>query len=223
MKEKLLAALKTKYANLGFGVKAFDGVADYLSKTVTEENQIETAIGGVEGLLKSFQGDIDKVRGEKTELQRQIDELKKPKPQDPPKPSDPPKPDPDEPAWFKAYREKQEAEQSALKSEIDGFKKKETQSGYLAKLTTALKEKNIPEGYYSKRNLVIENDEQLTALTSEIESDWTDFRQGQIDAGVMIDIPADSGGGSGEGVTLGKNLAEKRNTNASDGVKGKEI
>ena len=64
MKEKLLAALKTKYANLGFGAKAFDGVADYLSKTVTEENQIETAIGGVEGLPKSFQGGIDKVRGE---------------------------------------------------------------------------------------------------------------------------------------------------------------
>ena len=76
MKEKILVALKTKYKTFGFGDKAFDGVADYLSKTVTEESQIETAIGGVEGLLKAFQGDIDTVRNEKSGLQKQLDELK---------------------------------------------------------------------------------------------------------------------------------------------------
>ena len=76
MKEKLLVALKTKYKTFGFGDKAFDGVADYLSKTVTEESQIETAISGVEGLLKAFQGDIDTVRNEKSGLQKQLDELK---------------------------------------------------------------------------------------------------------------------------------------------------
>ncbi|MGJ1360040.1 hypothetical protein ACR79K_25385 [Sphingobacterium siyangense] len=59
MKEKILSALKTKYKNLGFGDKAFSGVADFLATTVTEEDQIETAIGGVENLLKAFQGDID--------------------------------------------------------------------------------------------------------------------------------------------------------------------
>lgn len=77
MKEKILVALKTKYKTFGFGNKAFDGVADYLSKTVTEESQIETVTSGVEGLLKAFQGDIDTVRNEKSGLQRQLDELKK--------------------------------------------------------------------------------------------------------------------------------------------------
>lgn len=76
MKEKILVALKTKYKTFGFGDKAFDGVADYLSKTVTEESAIETAIGGVESLLKAFQGDIDTVRNEKSGLQKQLDELK---------------------------------------------------------------------------------------------------------------------------------------------------
>ena len=71
MKEKILVALKTKYKTFGFGDKAFDGVADYLSKTVTEESQIETATSGVEGLLKAFQGDIDTVR------QKQLYELRK--------------------------------------------------------------------------------------------------------------------------------------------------
>lgn len=76
MKEKILVALKTKYKTFGFGDKAFDGVADYLSKTVAEESQIETAISGVEELLKAFQGDIDTVRNEKSGLQKQLDELK---------------------------------------------------------------------------------------------------------------------------------------------------
>lgn len=88
MKEKILVALKTKYKTFGFGDKAFNGVADYLSKTVTEEGQIEIAISGVEGLLKAFQGDIDTVRNEKSGLQKQLDELKtkienpNPKPED---------------------------------------------------------------------------------------------------------------------------------------------
>lgn len=92
MKGKILVALKTKYKTFGFGDKAFDGVADYLSKTVTEESQIETAISGVEGLLKAFQGDIDTVRNEKSGLQKQLDELKtkieNPNPNPDPKPED---------------------------------------------------------------------------------------------------------------------------------------
>lgn len=95
MKDKILSALKTKYANLGFGEKAFSGVADYLASSITEEAQIETAITGVENLLKAFQGDIDRVRTEKTELQKQYDELKAkqgtggtPDKKDEPKPDD---------------------------------------------------------------------------------------------------------------------------------------
>lgn len=76
MKEKILVTLKMKYKTFGFSDKAFDGVADYLSKTVTEESQIETAIGGSERLLKSFQGEVDFVRNEKSGLQKQLDELK---------------------------------------------------------------------------------------------------------------------------------------------------
>ena len=77
MKTKILTALKTKYKNLGFGEKAFDGVAEYLATTVTEEANIETAIGGVEAMLKAFQSEADKLRGENTTLKTQLDEAKK--------------------------------------------------------------------------------------------------------------------------------------------------
>lgn len=59
MKTKILAALKIKFKNLGFSDKAFEGVADYLATTITEEDQIETGIAGVEPMFKAFQGDAD--------------------------------------------------------------------------------------------------------------------------------------------------------------------
>lgn len=81
MKEKILAALKTKYANLGFTDKAFEGVATFLVASTTEENQIETAVSGVETLLKSFQGDADsrvnKLKAENEELKKKLPEEKK--------------------------------------------------------------------------------------------------------------------------------------------------
>ena len=76
MKEKILSVLKTKYSNLGFSQKAFDGVASYLEKTVSDESQIETAVGGVEPLLKVFQAESDRARTDYNALKGQYDELK---------------------------------------------------------------------------------------------------------------------------------------------------
>lgn len=83
MKEKILAALKTKYKTLGFSDKALDGVADILAKTVTEETAIDAAIEGVEPLLKALQGDTDKrvtdaVEKAKKEAGKKPDTGKKP-------------------------------------------------------------------------------------------------------------------------------------------------
>lgn len=60
LKGKILQALKTRYKNLGFSEKAFDAVSTLLETSVTEESEIDTAIGGVESLLKAFQGDADR-------------------------------------------------------------------------------------------------------------------------------------------------------------------
>ena len=82
MKEKILLALRTKYAAFGLGDKVLDGVAESLSKTVTEESGVETAVSGVEPLLKSFQSNFDQLRNEKSGLQKKLDEIEKkdPKP-----------------------------------------------------------------------------------------------------------------------------------------------
>ena len=80
MKEKVLETLKTEYSNLGFSDKAFDGVADYISQTVTNEEDINNTVSGVGGLLKVFQGDIDRERSRKSELEKKLEELKQKEP-----------------------------------------------------------------------------------------------------------------------------------------------
>lgn len=60
MKEKILAALKTKYAKFGFSESILDTTADMLGSKVTEEDQIQAEVDGVEVLLKSFQSEADR-------------------------------------------------------------------------------------------------------------------------------------------------------------------
>ena len=76
MKEKILAALKTKYSDLGFKQKVLDGLAASLEKSITDESQIEAAVNGLEETLKVFQPDFDRARTEYNTLKSQYDELK---------------------------------------------------------------------------------------------------------------------------------------------------
>lgn len=78
MKEKIASALKTKYANLGLSQKAFDGVAAFLEKTITNESDIESAIAGddVSALLKAFQGESDSLRTARQKAEKELEEYK---------------------------------------------------------------------------------------------------------------------------------------------------
>lgn len=147
MKEKILVALKTKYKTFGFGDKAFDGVADYLSKTVTEESQIETAISGVEGLLKSFQGDIDTVRNAKSGLQKELDELKK-KIENADKDKDKDK-DKDVPAWAQALIDSNKT----LSEKLTAYEAEKAQAQRNSQISEAAKKYGIPEFMLKDRNI----------------------------------------------------------------------
>ena len=147
MKEKILVALKTKYKTFGFGEKAFDGVADYLSKTVTDESQIETAIGGVEGLLKAFQGDIDTVRNAKSGLQKELDELKK-KIENADKDKDKDK-DKDVPAWAQTLIDSNKT----LSEKLTAYEAEKAQAQRNSQISAVAKKYGIPEFMLKDRNI----------------------------------------------------------------------
>lgn len=163
MKGKILVALKTKYKTFGFGEKAFDGVADYLSKTVTEESQIETAISGVEGLLKAFQGDIDTVRNEKSGLQKQLDELKTKIENPNPKPEE--KKD-DVPAWAQALIDSNKS----LLTEVSTLKQEKLQATRQEQIMAKAKEYGIPENY--AKRCAIKDDEDLDVYFKDLKQEF---------------------------------------------------
>lgn len=174
MKDKILSALKTKYKNLGFGDKAFEGVAEYLSRSVTEESQIETAIAGVETILKSFQGDIDKVRTEKSELQREYDELEKSQGGTSKKEAEPDQ----MPDWFKAYKEEQDKKLEALQGENEKIKKEKDLASRQSFISGELKRLGIDE-----------RDLEFLSIPDSLDNDGiskhlTNYKQRQIDKGL---------------------------------------
>ncbi len=92
--DNLLSQLKTKYASLGLGDGVLQSVAHQLEAGLEgKEELIGTAVSGAEPLLKTMQSELDKLRGEKATLLKQLETLKQPQPQ-PVKPAPAPQPAP---------------------------------------------------------------------------------------------------------------------------------
>lgn len=213
MKEKILQFLKTKLT--GVQESYLVGVAAEYSKTITEEAQIETML---------TQGVIDAIKFSATQVQAEgdrrandavrtavenfrkkhnLDENGKPIQQQQQQQQDP-----NEPDWFKAYREKQEKEAAELRQKVEGYEKKETVSALTSKVKAKLAEKKVPESFLRGRNLEVESEEQIDTLVTQIEGDYTTFHQDLVNQGVVIEKP--SGGGGEEGKSnIDEYLSEK--------------
>jgi len=179
MKEKILNALKTKFKNLGFGEKAFDGVADYLAKTVTEETQIDNAIGGVESLLKVFQSESDRrateLQTKTKELQEQLEALKKKS-----ESGDPLKPD------------DFSIQLNALKDELEGLKKLDKQRETRATFIERAKVKKIP--LVLIENVQVDSEDEIDSVLTKLEEKATALKQELINEG-LSDKPPVKGSG----------------------------
>lgn len=178
MKEKILQGLKTKYKNLGFGEKAFDGVAEFLSHNVTEEEQIETSLQGVENLLKAFQSEID------NRVNTAVDKVKKEKPAG----GDPPKTEPenskdDTPAWAKALIEESKTLKEKLAA-IEGSNVTKTRQQTLSE-----KLKDAPRPFKDKilkdfQRMKFDSDEDFTSYLDDTATDMEKAVQEFADKGL---------------------------------------
>ncbi|MBK5262654.1 MAG: hypothetical protein JJE17_08810 [Peptostreptococcaceae bacterium] len=217
MKEKILLQLKTACGNTtSISEKTLQIIADRIAATVTEESQIEAAIELEKPILQAIDGNINFVAA---------DAVKKVKPAD--KIIIPEKtkldPIPDEPDWFKTYREKQDQETLVLKNKLENYDKEKATAQMTSKITAKLKEKGIPESYYKGRNLSIEDESGIDQLIASIDTDFIGFKQELAEAGVIISVPKSSSSGLKEGELLGEQIADKRNAGTSEGVQGKKL
>ena len=83
MQNKYLSALKTKYASFGLSKEALDRVALQRVKTIANEDEIDSDIAGSETMLlimKEMQGLTDAQRNRATQIQKELDDLKKTQP-----------------------------------------------------------------------------------------------------------------------------------------------
>lgn len=80
MQVKYLSALKTKYASFGLSKEALDRVALQRVKTIANEDEIDADIANPDTLMlimKEMQSSADSQRNRATQLQKDLDDLKK--------------------------------------------------------------------------------------------------------------------------------------------------
>ena len=80
MQNKYLSALKTKYASFGLSKEAVDRVALQRVKTIANEDEIDADIANPDTLMlimKEMQSSADSQRNRATQLQKDLDDLKK--------------------------------------------------------------------------------------------------------------------------------------------------
>jgi hypothetical protein len=93
------------------------------------------------------------------------------------------------PAWAKA-----------LSDQVTALSKEKTATSMQAKLAEKLKDKGIPASYY-KRIALPEKEEELDDFATQLETDYTEFKQEQINAGLMTATPPVTGDFKGSQAT----------------------
>lgn len=179
MKTKIANALKTRYANLGLGDKAFNGVASFLEKTVTEESGIEAAISAdnVKGLLQAIQGETDVLRTAKSTAEAELAKLKSVPPT--------PKVETDETAKFldELKRKQQELETKYAESE-----KKAQKAQMVARVHELMKQNGSTNDFIRNitlKDIEIGDNDTAEALAEKYKSVYDDnfksaYGDGQI-------------------------------------------
>lgn len=209
MKEKILAALKTKYSNLGFGAKALDGVAAILENPSPMNRRSKPQSAGSNPFLKVFQSEADRARTEYNALKGQYDELKakseassadgggQNEKNEPGKP--PFDPEAFEAKLLKTFREEQasaiqQAQQAAQRN---------------AAIVSKAKEFGIPEKFAVKLSI---------AQDADLDEYFKGVKQDLIDAGFEFSEPPAQGGGMTDN---GSDIAKLIDTGTEQIVKSK--
>lgn len=217
MKEKILAFLKSKLT--GVSESFLSGVADTFSKTIKEDKDIETVFS--DGIIETLkfsanelqkEGDRRATEAQKTALKNFQEKhglnedgtpiKKEPKKKDVTT-------DPDEPAWFTAYKAKQEEQNAALNAKLEAQQQEKTLALLSEKVSKHEKLKDIPQSYLKGRNLVPKSEAEIDQLVAEIETDYNGFKQEMAEKGVTISIPPTGDGHAGEKENITAYLDEK--------------
>ena len=197
--DKILQALKTKYAHLGLEENILKAIATRLAAAVKDDTEIENAVKGVEEEVKLLQSVADKGRTSlskaeeaRKKLEKELEEVRaksNQQPQNPPTPE--PKPD-EVPAWAKGLLEAVTNQGKV----IEAFQAEKQQQSAKERFLNQLKTQGVSETFY-KHHLgrTFKDDEEMNAFVSELKADEQAFLQAQTNAGLSSHSRPIIGGG----------------------------
>lgn len=196
IKERALNAVKQNYAKFGLKPEELERLADHIAGGLTEETtdeQLNTAIAGAQFYAEMMQSVGNR---KATEVQNKYkDYIPKPAtPQTPP--STPPATPPTGAMTAEEVRKLIEEANKERQKEIDAAVAKATapflEAQQKARLGALLqghaKLKDIPEVFRAKYHL--DKEEDLETVASQIESDYTAFKQELVRSGQFVEAPA---------------------------------
>ena len=225
MKEKIFEALKTKFKEFGVPASILEGVADKLSKTVTTEDQIETAVSGVNfetlsqseidrrtiGVVEKAIENYEKKHGLKDGKPVENPESKK-KPDAKSKPNkDEGGDDGDEPEWAKKLSERLES----YEEKITRLEKERETSSKLSQAKDLLKASKIPDKLKDKWLKRVNVDDEDTSLEDQVkalEDEYLELKQEHINESVK------EGGETQGGETTSADMEEFLNEKFPEGA-----
>lgn len=183
MFEKLVALLKTTYANAGLSDAALRDLATELVKTTPTEAELQSAVEGVAPTIKLLQAEFDRMRAAAADRPKPPTPAPKP-PTPAPTPAPAPEPLPapadDTPAWAKALFGALTEKVDAVTSKVAGWEnnitvktRKEQFAAKLATVPDAIKSKLLKD--FDK--MTFADEDAFTAHLAETEIDLKDFVQ----------------------------------------------
>lgn len=201
MKEKIFKALKDsiliggKTSVSDETINIYVGLID--SEKITDESQIAEAIKPFVPALKAVQANINSVAATsssakeselKTKYEKEIEDLKKAKP-DPTK-----KPDEDVPEWQKAI-EGLTATVQTLATSVGAQQAEKTHETLSQKLTSLLTDKKVPEWYSSDilDGRTFKDETEVNTWAEKIGTKWGERNQELANNGFKETVPPGSG------------------------------
>ena len=197
--EKILQALKTKYAHLGLKESVLKVIATRLVPTVKDDTEIENAVKSVEEEVKLLQSVADEGRTSLTKaeearkkLEKELEEMRAKSNPNPPTPPTEPKPD-EMPEWAKGLLEAVNKQNET----IAAFQAEKQQQTAKERFLGQLKAQGVSEPFY-KHHLgrTFKDDTEMDAFVSELKADEQAFLQTQANTGLSSHSVNVFGGGT---------------------------
>lgn len=187
MKEKILSALKSAIVNPETGKtsisdKTLNAYVEIIAAQIGEdETKIADAINPYVTTLKEVEANINSVAAEAAKAKAKAPKVETPKVET----SD------DTPAWAKSLLE----EVTTLKSTVTSINAEKTQQTMSQRVTSALKEKKVPDWYVSDilEGRTFKDETEANEWTEKVATKWAARNQELANQGFKETVPPGSG------------------------------